>query len=100
MVPKTLAERKAVIRSELEGRAMMRQTVTYGEVARRVGLVPAGLGKILDIIKAEETGRRRPDLGCLVVNSKTGFPGNVGSGRVEQEQAMAIREAVFTAWSS
>ena len=100
MVPKTLAERKAVVRLELEGRAMMRQTVTYGEVARRVGLVPAGLGKILDIIKAEEAGRRRPDLGCLVVNSKTGFPGYVGSRRVEKEQAMAIREAVFTTWSN
>ena len=98
MVPKTLAERKAVVRSELEGRAKTRQTVTYGEVARRVGLVPAGLGKILNIIKAEEAGRRRPDLGCLVVNSKTGLPGHVGSRRVEQEQALAVREAVFAAW--
>lgn len=99
MVPKTLAERKAAVRSELEGRAKTRQTVTYGEVARRVGLVPAGLGKILNIIKAEETGRRRPDLGCLVVNVGTGFPGNVGKDRTERDQALAVREAVFTAWS-
>ena len=98
MVPKTLADRKAVVRSELERRARAGQTVTYGEIARKVGLVPAGLGKILDIIKAEEAGRRRPDLGCLVVNAKTGLPGYVGSGRVEQEHALAIREAVFATW--
>ncbi len=98
MVPKTLADRKAVVRSELERRARAGQTVTYGEIAPMAGVVPQGMAKILDIIKAEETGRRRPDLGCLVVNSQTGFPGNVGKHRAERDRALVIREAVFSAW--
>ena len=98
MAPKTLADRKAVVRLELERRARVGQTVTYGEMARKVGLVPAGLGKILNIIKAEEAGRKRPDLGCLVVNVRTGFPGYVGPEPANQQRALALREAVFAAW--
>ena len=98
MVSTTLADRKVAVRSELERRAKAGQTVTYGEIAPMAGVIPQGMTKILDIIKAEEAGRRRPDLGCLVVNSQTGFPGNVGTGRVEREQAFAVRQAVFAAW--
>ncbi len=60
-----------------------------------VGLASQGLGKILSQIGAEEAASRRPDIGCLVVNASTGFPGYVGNGEDERRNALAVREAVF-----
>ena len=93
------AERQDTIRAELERRARSRKTITYGELAGMVGLVAQGLGPFLNIIKSHEAADRRPDLGCLVINAATGFPGYVGNGEVERINALELRESVFKAWS-
>lgn len=88
-------DRKTVIRAELLRRAKAGQTISYGEAAKMVGLAAQGLGKILDEIGAEEASENRPDLACLVVNARTGFPGYIGAGEDERRNALAVREAVF-----
>lgn len=94
------AERKAAIRAELEQRARACETISYGEMAGLAGLIPLGMESYLDAIEAEEAELGRPDLGCLVVNAVTGFPGSVGHGEAERTDALLTREAVFRAWAS
>ena len=90
---------KATIRAALERRARARQTMTYGEAARLVGRAAQGLGPILTAIGAEETRQDRPDLGALVVKMSTGLPSYVGAGEDARAKAIAVQEAVFTAWA-
>ena len=72
--------------------------MTYGEAATMVGLTNQGLADILNAIRDEEAGQGRPDLGCLVVRSDTGFPSYVGSDQGDRERALSARKAVFSAW--
>lgn len=91
-------ERKAKIRAELEDRARARATITYGEAATLVGLANQGLAPILNAIREEETEQGRPDLGCIVVRSDTGFPSYVGTGEDDRARALSTRKAVFASW--
>lgn len=88
-------ERKAIIRAELEDRARARATITYGEAATLVGLANQGLAPILNAIREEEAEKGRPDLGCLIVRSDTGFPSYVGTGENDRARALSARKAVF-----
>ena len=90
---------KATIRAELERRARVRQTITYGEAAAMVKRTARGLGKILTAIRTEEASHQRPDLGCLVVAVRTGLPTYVGQGPDAREKAIAVQEDVFAAWA-
>ena len=72
--------------------------MTYGEAARLVGRAAQGLGAILNAIRAEEAGQRRPDLGAIVVTMSTGLPSYVGAGQDARDKAIAVQEAVFAAW--
>jgi hypothetical protein len=91
---------KDIIRAELEKRARARQTITYGQAAALVKRTARGLGPILNAIKIEEAGRRRPDLGCLVVAVRTSLPSYVKEGEDARKRAVEVQEAVFTAWGS
>lgn len=99
MTNATYPDRLAIIRAELEQRARARKTITYGEMAPRLGLMPMALGRLLDTVHDEEKAQGRPDLGCLVVNATTKFPGYVGESESERANALAIREAVFKTWA-
>ena len=82
---------KAKLRAELERRARERRTITYGEAAALLGRASQGLGKILTAIRAEETGWRRPDLGCLVVKVRTGLPRYVGQGQDARKRPLLCK---------
>ena len=92
------SERQDTIRAELERRARAGKTINYGEMAELVGLAAVGLTPYLDVNKAQEAEQNRPDLGCLAVNSLTGFPGYIGKSESERANALRIREQVFDAW--
>ena len=91
---------KAIIRAELEKRARARQTITYGQAAALVKRTARDLGPILNAIKIEEAGRRRPDLGCLVVAVRTGLPSYVKKGQDAHDHAVQVQEDVFAAWAA
>lgn len=71
--------------------------MTYGEAARMTGRAAQGLGPLLNAIRAEEAGRRRPDLGALIVKMTTGLPSYVGAWQDARDRAIAVQEAVFAA---
>lgn len=50
-------------------------------------------------IEAEEGERGRLDLGALVVATSTDLPSYVDAGQDARERAIAVQEAVFTAWA-
>ena len=93
----TKPERKALIVTELRKRAAAGKTITYGELAKLVGLAPQGPWQVmLDEIGIEERAAGRSDLACLVVNAGTGLPGYVASEKQEAE-SLAERRRVFDA---
>ncbi|MBI2373849.1 MAG: hypothetical protein HYV07_07620 [Deltaproteobacteria bacterium] len=76
----------------LLARAELRRTITYGDVARILGYDGAGvLAHILGHIMYHCQRNKLPPLTVLVVNQKTGLPGD---GLVA-EDIHAQREAVF-----
>lgn len=90
------ADRKALIVAELRKRAAARETITYGEMGKLVGLAPQGPWKaLLDEIGADERAEGRPDLACLVVSAATGLPSYVEASEGERQAALAERERVF-----
>lgn len=76
--------------------AEKKRTVTHGELAGLVGLIPRAVGRgVLDPIKAYCEGHDPPlpPVACIVVNAHTGLPG-AGCGLRPQDVAAAW-EAVF-----
>jgi hypothetical protein len=66
--------------SELAGVAKKRQTITYGELARKLRLGPRSrwhqwIWEYLDDINRRETSEGRPMLTAVVVTEETGMPG-------------------------
>lgn len=72
-------DRKGAIRAELVRLAKARQTITYGELGKLVGVPARGPWKpILDEISRDEAGRGLPDITFLVINAASGLPGQIG----------------------
>ena len=74
-----------------------RQTLTYGQLAARIGLGGAGvLAQFLAVVMKYCDANGLPPLTCLVVNQETGLP---GSGLTTLEDLPRDREAVHRhAW--
>jgi hypothetical protein len=73
-------DKKDLIRNELTALAkeVPLRCLTYGEFGARVGIPARGpWKKILDLIASEELTADRPDITFLVINSKTGYPGQI-----------------------
>lgn len=76
----------------LIGRAHQRQTVTYAELARLMGMKGAGvLSRMLDPVRLVCDAHGLPPLTILVVNATTGLPGE----GLPQAELHAERERVF-----
>jgi hypothetical protein len=72
-------DRKGAIIATLTQCARQRRTIYYGELGQRVDVPARGPWKaILDDIARDETSEGRPDITFLVINRKTGFPGQIG----------------------
>jgi alkylated DNA nucleotide flippase Atl1 len=93
----TRTERALQVWQVLIGAAHHRQTMTYGQLADRVGLAGAGvLAQFLGVVMSYCAANGLPPLTCLVVNQETGLP---GSGLTTLEDLPRDREAVYRhAW--
>ena len=88
----TAARRGLQIWVILVGKAASRQTITYGEVSHILGWDGAGtMGPALGHVAYFCAANELPPLTQLVVNQKTGKPGE----GMQLEDADAQREAVF-----
>jgi hypothetical protein len=71
--------RKADILRVLMERAKHGERITYGNLGKRIGGIPAtGPWKeVLDDLSRDERAAGRPDIIYLVVSSKTGYPSQI-----------------------
>ena len=73
--------RQEAVRDALIRRACARRTISYGELAQRVGLPPQRhvlmrqLPRLVEAVNAEEVADGWPLLGALVVRVADGLPG-------------------------
>jgi hypothetical protein len=91
-------DKKDLIRSALVKRARERAHIlTYTELGRIVDIPARGPWKrILDFIAVEEKRQGLPDITFLVVNKRTGYPGQIGFKRADpptpEQKALAGKE--------
>lgn len=87
----TRFERAAQIWAVLAWAARHRQTITYGDLARAIGVSPAGMGQLLEPIQSYCLTHSLPPLTILVVQTESGMPGAgfTGAAAVELGRAMA-----------
>jgi alkylated DNA nucleotide flippase Atl1 len=71
----TRAERACQIWAVLAYAASKRQSLTYGELGKLIGVPAAGLGALLDPIHSYCLNNNLPPLTVLVVQRETGLPG-------------------------
>ncbi len=93
----TRTERALQVWQVLIGAAHQQQTLTYGQLANRIGLAGAGvLAQFLGVVMKYCAANGLPPLTCLVVNQTTGIP---GSGLTTLQDLPRDREAVYRhAW--
>lgn len=94
----TREQRAAQIWSVLAFTAMNRQILTYGLLAKLIGVPTSALGQLLEPVQAYCLVHGLPPLTALVVSDETGLP---GSGFLPAGSLPAAQMAVFRhAWTS
>ena len=88
------AERASQIWAVLAWAARSRQTLTYSDVGKLIGVPPAGLGNLLEPIQSYCLLKKLPPLTILVVQKDSGLPGSGFTGATAAEFASALA-AVF-----
>ena len=87
----TRFERASQIWAVLARAAKNRQTLTYGQVGKLIGVPTAGLGQLLEPIQSYCLIHNLPPLTLLVVQRETGLPGSgftgVGAPEFARSQA-------------
>lgn len=63
------------VEQELRKVAEARQTITYSQLAERIGISPQNLGSVLDSLNRQLHARGLPMLSAVVVKKQTGMPG-------------------------
>ena len=69
------SERACQIWAVLAWAARNRQTLSYGDLGKLVGVPTAGLGKLLEPIQSYCLVEKLPPLTVIVVQKETGLPG-------------------------
>jgi hypothetical protein len=89
----TREERAAQIWPILILCAGQRQTLTYGMLAKLIGVFQGGLGQLLEPIQSYCLLNQLPALSSLVVSDVTGLPGEgfIAASNVPGEQAKVFR---------
>lgn len=92
------SDKRATIRAALLKRAKdSAKTLTYEQFGKLVGVPTRGPWKpVLDLIAHEETDQGLPDITFLVVQKRTGYPGQIGFKRAvppsADQKARAVAE--------
>lgn len=88
------SERAAQIWPLLAHAASQRQTITYAQLGRLIGVPQVGLGQLLEPIQSYCLLKRLPPLSILVVQEGTGIPGTgfIAAENIPSSQALVFAE--------
>lgn len=92
------SERASQIWAVLAWAARNRQTLTYGQLGKLIGVPSAGLGQLLEPIQSYCLVNHLPPLTVLVVQQDSGLPGPGFTGATAAEFAKAQAETFATDW--
>ena len=92
------SERASQIWAVLAWAARSRQSITYAQLGKLIGVPAAGLGQLLEPIQSYCLTQRLPPLTVLVVQQDSGLPGPGFSGVTASEFAKAQAEVFATDW--
>jgi hypothetical protein len=94
----TRSERASQIWAVLAWLARNRQTITYAQLGRLIGVPTAGLGQLLEPIQSYCLINGLPPLTILVVQQDSGLPGSGFTGTTAPEFAKAQAEVFAFDW--
>jgi len=94
----TRSERASQIWAVLAWAARSRQSITYGQLAKLIGVPAAGLGQLLEPVQSFCLLKKLPPLTVLVVQQETGLPGPGFVGATATEFARAQADVFSTDW--
>lgn len=94
----TRSERACQIWTVLAWAAKNRQMLTYGILSKLIGVLPAGLGPLLEPIQSYCLLEELPPLTILVVQQDTGIPGVGFTGANAAEYAKKYMEVYKYDW--
>lgn len=92
------SERASQIWAVLAWAAKNRQSLTYGYLAKLIGVPPAGLGQLLEPIQSYCMLEELPPLTILVVQQGSGLPGSGFTGASASEFAKAQMDVLGFDW--
>lgn len=90
----TRSERASQIWAVLAWAATSRQSLTYGQLSKLIGVPTAGLGQLLEPVQSYCIDSSLPPLTVLVVQQESGLPGSGFTGATADDFASA-QAAVF-----
>lgn len=93
-----VAERACQIWAVLAWAARSRQTITYADLGKLIGVPAAGLGNLLEPIQSYCILHKLPPLTVLVVKTDGGLPGSGFTGASASEFGAALNEAFAFDW--
>ena len=94
----TRSERACQIWGILAWAARNRQSLTYANLSKLIGVPPAGLGKLLEPIQSYCILNKLPPLTILVVQVSTGMPGSGFTAASASEYAKAHMKVFRFDW--
>lgn len=92
------SERASQIWAVLAWAARNRQSLTYGQLGKLIGVPTAGLGQLLEPIQSYCIVQELPPLTVLVVQQESGLPGPGFTGASASEFAKAQAEVFGKDW--
>jgi alkylated DNA nucleotide flippase Atl1 len=92
------AERASQIWAVLAWVAKNRQSLTYGQLAKLIGVPTAGLGQLLEPIQSYCKTHKLPPLTILVVQQESGLPGPGFTGATATEFAREQAKVLAKDW--
>jgi alkylated DNA nucleotide flippase Atl1 len=92
------SERASQIWAVLAWAAKNRQSLTYGHLAKLIGVPTAGLGQLLEPIQSYCIAQGLPPLTVLVVQQESGLPGSGFTGASASQFASAQAEVFAKDW--
>lgn len=92
------SERASQIWAVLAWAAKNRQSITYGQLGKLIGVPTAGLGQLLEPVQSYCILKQLPPLTVLVVQQDSGLPGPGFTGASASDFARAQAEVFSTDW--
>ncbi len=92
------SERASQIWAVLAWAATHRQSITYAQLAKLIGVPTAGLGQLLEPVQSYCITQQLPPLTAIVVQQGSGLPGSGFTGATAEQYAQAIAKVFSYNW--